>query len=111
MEKPLFDFDTSAIHPGIVKAAELRADATRRLATGIAQKTDETIRQALPMFDDAKLMELAEAGRIRWLRKRGETFQTLVFDGTPVLVLHDLETKAEIVNGTYQLVATHRYQR
>ncbi len=115
MEKRMdFTFDESlkTLHPSIREAMSLGDQARRQMASKMGAGIDDKVREVLRMFTEERIKELAEAGRLRWERGVVATFQTLVLDGAPVLVMHDTEFETTVDKfGSVKLTATQEFER
>lgn len=116
MEKPLnfsFKEPLETLHPAIREVSRtLREQSAQQMSGAIAAGMGDKIREALRMFTDDRIKELAEAGRLRWERGVVATFQTLILDGAPVLVMHDPEFETTTDKfGSVKLTATQRFER
>lgn len=94
-----------------VETNTIQKQMRERMASAIAKGQADTIGDALKMFTQSQMTALAQEGRLRWIRRIGDTHQTLLLDGRAVLVLHDPEFETVTEGDSIKLVATQRFQK
>ena len=80
------------------------------LASGLTQKTDQVITDAIDNAIGKGWSIEGLMGRLERIRCDGDTYETITIDGKPVIELHDPELTTRDDDGAVVLVAEQKYR-